>query len=109
MRHEREPFKVGTQVIIMNYEQASKNVWEMQKHNFKVCIIDEAQNLKSKEYYMKDGKNIVRIGSEMKRAILLTGSKLLKRPRHLYYLMRIVRPDLIPGFYEFGYRYCDPR
>lgn len=58
---------------------------------------------------MKEGKNIVRIGSEMKRVILLTGSKLLKKPRHLYYLMRIIRPDLVPGFYEFGYRYCDPR
>ena len=45
----------------------------------------------------------------MKRAIILTGVKLLKIPRHLYYLMRMVRPDLMPGFYEFGYRYCDPR
>ena len=47
--------------------------------------------------------------SEMKRAILLTGVKLLKIPKHLYYLMRMVRPDLTPNFYEFGYRYCDPR
>lgn len=23
--------------------------------------------------------------------------------------MKIVRPDIMPGFYEFGYRYCDPR
>ena len=21
----------------------------------------------------------------------------------------MLRPDLMPGFYEFGYRYCDPR
>ena len=45
----------------------------------------------------------------MKRAILLCGSKLMKKPKELYYLLRMVRPDLIPGFYEFGYRYCDPR
>lgn len=45
----------------------------------------------------------------MKRVILLTANKLLKKPKHLYYLMRIVRPDLMPSFYEFGYRYCDPR
>lgn len=45
----------------------------------------------------------------MKRTILLTSKKMMKRPKDLYYLMRIVRPDLIPGFYEYGYRYCDPR
>ena len=65
--------------------------------------------MKTKEYYNGIGKVIIRIGSEMKRVILLTGDKLLRKPRNLYYLMRIVRPDLMPGFYEFGYRYCDPR
>ena len=45
----------------------------------------------------------------MKRAILLTASKLLKRPKWLYYLMRMVRPDVMPSFFEYGYRYCDPR
>lgn len=51
----------------------------------------------------------MRLVSEMKRAILLTGVKLLKIPRYVYYLIRMVRPDLVPGFYDFGYRYCDPR
>ena len=45
----------------------------------------------------------------MKRAILLTGYNLFKVPRQLYYLIRMVRPDLTPNFYEYGYRYCDPR
>ena len=79
------------------------------KHCFKVCIVDEAQIFRAKQYYDKEGKKIVKLVSEMKRAIVLTGVKLLKVPRHLYYLMRMVRPDLMPGFYEFGYRYCDPR
>ena len=45
----------------------------------------------------------------MKRVILLSGLTVLARPAHLYTLARIVRPDLLPNFYEFGYRYCDPR
>lgn len=45
----------------------------------------------------------------MKRVILLTSSKLLRIPKDVYYSMRIIWPDLMPGFYEFGYRYCDPR
>jgi len=45
----------------------------------------------------------------MKRVILLSSLTVLNRPSHLHALARMVRPDLIPNFYEFGYRYCDPR
>jgi SWI/SNF-related matrix-associated actin-dependent regulator 1 of chromatin subfamily A len=45
----------------------------------------------------------------MKRVILLTGCNLAKKPHELYCLLRMIRSDLMPGFYEFGYRYCDPR
>ena len=45
----------------------------------------------------------------MKRAIILSGTKLFKKPRNLYYILRMLRPDLIPSFFEYGYRYCDPR
>ena len=65
--------------------------------------------MKSKEFFEKIGKVIVKLGSEMKRVILLSGNKLLRKPKDLYYLLRVLRPDLMPGFYEFGYRYCDPR
>ena len=76
----------------------------------KVVIVDGSEIFISNDYYRKhEGKTLVRMISEMKRAILLTSKKMMKRPKDLYYLMRMVRPDLIPGFYEFGYRYCDPR
>jgi SWI/SNF-related matrix-associated actin-dependent regulator 1 of chromatin subfamily A len=45
----------------------------------------------------------------MKRCILLTGCNLIKKPHELYGIMKIIRYDLMPSFYEFGYRYCDPR
>lgn len=75
-------------------------------------IVDEVQRFKEKAYYQRpdgEGKTILRLVSEMKRAILLTASKLFKKPRWLYYIMRMLRPDVMPSFFEFGYRYCDPR
>jgi SWI/SNF-related matrix-associated actin-dependent regulator 1 of chromatin subfamily A len=27
----------------------------------------------------------------------------------MYNMMKMVRPDLMPDFFEYGYRYCDPR
>lgn len=109
MKHDKEEFRDGVMIIIIDYECLAKRAWEILKYNIKVCIVDEAHVLKSKESYNGDGKIIVKMVSEMKRAIILTGMKLLKKPRNLYYLLRMVRPDLMPGFYEYGYRYCDPR
>ena len=45
----------------------------------------------------------------MKRVILLSDVNIYKQPAKLHPLAKILRPDLVPNFYEFGYRYCDPR
>ncbi len=45
----------------------------------------------------------------MKRVILLSAVDIMKKPVHFYPFAKMLRPDLIPLFYEFGYRYCDPR
>jgi SNF2 family DNA or RNA helicase len=46
----------------------------------------------------------------MKKVILLNGFKLRKKPRNLYNMMQMIKPNLInTSFYEFSYRYCDPR
>ena len=57
----------------------------------------------------KDQKNLMKVVYNMKRVILLSGLNVFQRTSHLHALARIVRPDLVPNFYEFGYRYCDPR
>ena len=44
----------------------------------------------------------------MKRIFLLTGSNFYNNPFEIYNLMKIVRPDYIPDFLKFCYRFCDP-
>jgi SWI/SNF-related matrix-associated actin-dependent regulator of chromatin subfamily A-like protein 1 len=41
--------------------------------------------------------------------LLLTGTPLLGRPAELFNLLKILRPDLFPGFTEFGIRYTSPK
>lgn len=45
----------------------------------------------------------------MKNVILLTGTPALSKPRELFNLLRIIRPDIFKDFKIFGYRYCNPR
>ena len=44
-----------------------------------------------------------------KRIILLTGTPALAKPKELFPLVSIVRPDIFAHFKDFGIRYCNPR
>ena len=58
---------------------------------------------------------------EKKRVILLTGTPALAKPKELYTILKILRPDVLPFFksikikinyyifVDFGERYCDPK
>lgn len=91
----------------MTYDVAAKLSQKIFNMKIKVCIADEAQWFKSRE--AKHGRILINLISDMKRTIVLTGCNLTKKPQEIFSLLRMVRPDIMPGFYEFGYRYCDPR
>ena len=73
---------------------------------FKVCIVDEATFLKSKDNSWNEV--LVPFFSNMKRIMLLTGCQLTLNPLEIHSLVKIVRPDSIPDFLKFCNRYCDP-
>jgi len=78
----------------------------LEDFKFQTAIVDEAHYLKSAE--AKRTENLVPIIKKCKRCILLTGTPAFARPKELYNLMHIVRPDVFTNFREFGNRYCDP-
>lgn len=51
----------------------------------------------------------MKIVYNMKRVILLSSIHAVARPAQFYNLAKILRPDIVPSFYEWGYRYADPR
>ena len=73
---------------------------------FKVVIADEAHYLKNTGNKRSD--NLIPFLSCRKRVILLSGTPALAKPRELYNLLSIVRPDIFVHFKEYGNRYCDP-
>lgn len=44
-----------------------------------------------------------------KHIILLTGTPALAKPKEIYPILEIIRPDCFTSFFEFGKRYCDPQ
>ncbi len=45
----------------------------------------------------------------MKHVILCTGTPAMARPKELFPLIQIIRPDVFKFFREYGNRYCDPQ
>ena len=78
-----------------------------------MCIVDEvhwfSNGIKNFDKMPKHILALMKIVYNMKRVVLLTDFNCLAGPARLHSLAKILRPDLIPNFYEFGYRYCDPR
>lgn len=57
----------------------------------------------------KRSETLIPIFKQLKHVILLTGTPAFARPKELFNLMNILRPDIINSFTNFGNRYCDPR
>mmetsp|Transcript_17360 Transcript_17360/g.21898 ORF Transcript_17360/g.21898 Transcript_17360/m.21898 type:complete len:211 (-) Transcript_17360:2218-2850(-) len=113
LANEREPFRPNTSILIVNFDLATHMIWRLQQLQLKVCIVDEAQwfssGTKNFDRLPKVNLKLMKVAYDMKRVILLSALNCNASPARLHALAKVVRPDLIPNFYEFGYRYCDPR
>ena len=92
---------------IVSYSLASKMHHLISRLKFQIVIADEAHYLKS--MHSKRALKLVPLLKKFKRVLLLTGTPLLGRPQELYNLLKILRPDLLQRFVDFGCRYAKPR
>jgi SWI/SNF-related matrix-associated actin-dependent regulator 1 of chromatin subfamily A len=94
-------------IIIINYDIIGKWEQELLKIKPKAIIFDEGHVLKNP----KANRTIVstRIAHSLPHRIISTGTPVLNRPKELFSLLHIVRPDLYPEISFFGYakKYCD--
>ena len=78
----------------------------IKKMRFQIVIADEAHYLKSRE--SKRSQVLVPILKKFKRVLLLTGTPMLGCPSEIFNLIKIIRPDVLTNFTEFGLRYTKP-
>ena len=79
----------------------------IQTKNPGIAICDEAHYLKNPD--AQRTKTLMPILRSRKRVLLLTGTPALAKPKEIYTLCHIIRPDLFERFATFGNRYCDPK
>lgn len=94
-------------VLIISYDLGARMSEQIQAYGkFEMAIADEAYYLKNSD--AKRTEQIVPILQSCKRVILLAGTPALARPKEIFNLLHILRPDIFRDFKEFGKRYCAP-
>lgn len=92
----------------MSYSLANKMGEKIMKSkNPGIAICDEAHYMKNPE--AQRTKSLIPILKSRKRILLLTGTPALAKPKEIFTLCHIIRPDLFERFSTFANRYCDPR
>jgi len=94
--------------IIVSFEMAKKQsmIEKIVKVKPNMSIVDEAHYLKS--HGSQRSKVLLPFLMRRKRVLLLSGTPALSRPKEIYNLLRIIRPDKYQNFKPFGNRYCAP-
>ncbi len=72
-----------------------------------MAIADEAHYMKNS--LAKRTECITPILQKIKHVLLLTGTPALAKPKELFTLLHILRPDIFKFFKDFGNRFCDPK
>ena len=72
-----------------------------------IMICDEAHYIKNQE--AKRTLALLPFLRKSKRVFLLTGTPAFAKPKEIFTLCHIIRPDLFETFRQFGNRYCDPQ
>lgn len=88
--------------LIMNYEQVTGHLDDINACNLDILIFDEAHYLKTPK--SKRTKACHKIAA--RRSFLLTGSPMLNQPQELWGILHRINPEEFPSFWKFSQRYC---
>ena len=91
----------------ISYDLCTKLDKELEAKKFGVAIADEAHYLKNA--LAKRTECISPLLQRIKHVLLLTGTPALAKPKELFTLLHILRPDIFKFFRDYGNRYCDPK
>jgi SWI/SNF-related matrix-associated actin-dependent regulator 1 of chromatin subfamily A len=93
-------------ITIANYDILKAWFRYFKRLRPKLIILDEAQNLTNPN--AQRTKLAQRLCKSAPHVIACTGTPLTNRPRDLWPLLNMIRPDKYHNFRKFGDRYCEP-
>ena len=103
-----QPTKKNMQVLVVSYDLVDRVRERLQKQNggkgFQVIIADECHMLKNQN--TKRAKAILPMLKKAERAILLSGTPALSRPKELWSQLNVISQEDWPDYKHFVKRYC---
>lgn len=105
-----DTFPLNIEIVVMNYDIASKYEKEIKEVEWDLFIADEAHYMKNPKAkrtisILGQGKKIK--GVQAKRKILLTGTPITNRPIEIFPLVSYLWPSVFNDFFGFARRYCE--
>ncbi len=101
------PKEITGETIIINYDILPHWIPTLMEIKPQVLILDEAHYIKSSK--TKRTKAVKRLARVIPHIIPLSGTQLVNRPAELYNALKLVDFNVVPSFWEFKHRYCDPK
>lgn len=92
----------GPKILVVNYEQVTAHLKELNAIKFDVAIFDEAHYLKNPS--AKRTKSCQSLVST--RSMMLTGTPMLNQVHELWSILHRIEPKAWPSFWTFKNRYC---
>lgn len=100
----RGGFKPRHRLIIINYDILKDWVKYLLKLKPQLVVIDECSALGNRQ--SKRSRAVKVLCRDVPHVLALSGTPLTNRPAELWPTLNILRPDLYPSFFPFGFLYC---
>ncbi len=93
-------------IVIINYDILGPWMKWLSRLDPQLVILDECQYIMNRG--AKRTKFVTRLCKSAPYTIGMSGTPLTNRPAELYSILNILRPDVFPSFFAFGWKYCNP-
>jgi SNF2 family DNA or RNA helicase len=94
-------------IIIINYDILHSWVHKLRSINPKVLILDECHYIKNNK--AKRTKAVKMLSKNKKHIIALSGTPIVNRPIEIFNTIKLIDPDLMSNYWEFGHHYCNAK
>ena len=106
----QKPYDVeltGANIFIINYDILNAWLDEIIRIHPAITVIDEAHYCKNARTLRT--KAVMRLINNVEKLILLTGTPVLNRPKEIFTLLKMLRPEEWTSFFSFAKRYCNAK